>query len=306
MWSRFLHISVIILACACTSNRQEEPNRVSFYFSAHPDDWQLFMGEKAWEDIQDPKTKVVFILTTAGDAAMGMGSSATSNVPYYKAREQGYINAIQWAESGVIEVDKNGKSVLPIGDYEIKDQWFSLQPLRTFSGEKANSYLFMLPDGFPNGEYQWSLQKLKEGKIPYIPSIDSVNLYNSWNDLRKIVELIIESETGDLEEIVMNLAERDTVLNPGDHSDHWHTSLLGEEAALELNKSLKRDVTYRYYREHHISNLEANLEAEQVQIKKFLFSANAKSKEEAGYDSPWDEYHMSLASRSYYREVKQD
>jgi len=35
--------------------------RVSFYFAAHGDDWQLFMNPSAFRDVIDGNTKSVFI-----------------------------------------------------------------------------------------------------------------------------------------------------------------------------------------------------------------------------------------------------
>src|SRR5687768_5615926 len=41
---------------------------VAFYFSAHEDDWQLFMNPNAYNDVHKSSTKVVFVYMTAGDA----------------------------------------------------------------------------------------------------------------------------------------------------------------------------------------------------------------------------------------------
>jgi len=49
-------------------NGQDATQRVSFYFSAHQDDWRLFMNPSAFKDVLDDNTKCVFIHMTAGDA----------------------------------------------------------------------------------------------------------------------------------------------------------------------------------------------------------------------------------------------
>lgn len=49
-----------------------------------------------------------------------------------------------------------------------------------------------------------------------------------------------------------------------------------------------------------------DLDSDDEEIKRFLFSANVISREEADYDSSWDDYHLPLTSRSYCREVKKD
>src|SRR6266545_4755671 len=48
--------------------------KVSFYFSAHEDDWQLFMNPSAFQDVVG-KAKTVFVHLTAGDAGLGTGTA---------------------------------------------------------------------------------------------------------------------------------------------------------------------------------------------------------------------------------------
>ena len=49
------------------------PDKVSFYFAAHEDDWQLFMNPSAFEDVINGAAKTVFVHLTAGDAGLGIG-----------------------------------------------------------------------------------------------------------------------------------------------------------------------------------------------------------------------------------------
>ena len=55
--------------------------KISFYVVAHADDWQLFMHPNVHADFIAPQCKVVFIITTAGDAGKGER--------YWLAREEG-------------------------------------------------------------------------------------------------------------------------------------------------------------------------------------------------------------------------
>jgi len=50
------------------------PDKVSFYFAAHQDDWQLFMNPSAFEDVAGGAAKTVFVHVTAGDAGLGTDS----------------------------------------------------------------------------------------------------------------------------------------------------------------------------------------------------------------------------------------
>src|SRR3954463_16519388 len=81
-------------------------DKVSFYFAAHEDDWQLFMNPTAFQDVARPATKTVFIHMTAGDAGLGTGNAGRKH-PYYLARENGAATAIHFmADSGALPVDK--------------------------------------------------------------------------------------------------------------------------------------------------------------------------------------------------------
>src|SRR5512140_3359926 len=70
------------------------PDKVSFYFAAHEDDWQLFMKPSAFEDVAGGAAKTVFVHVTAGDAGSGAGSGGRQH-PYYLARENGAESAIR-------------------------------------------------------------------------------------------------------------------------------------------------------------------------------------------------------------------
>ena len=83
----FLSGSVLLTQGVQAQNAPSH-ERVSFYFAAHEDDWQLFMNPSAFQDVADPKTKTVFIHVTAGDAGEGMGNAGRKH-PYYLARENG-------------------------------------------------------------------------------------------------------------------------------------------------------------------------------------------------------------------------
>ena len=52
------------------AQESKRPDKVSFYFAAHEDDWQLFMNPSAFEDVVSGATKTVFVHLTAGDAGL--------------------------------------------------------------------------------------------------------------------------------------------------------------------------------------------------------------------------------------------
>ena len=71
------------------------PDKVSFYFAAHEDDWQLFMNPSAFQDVINGAAKTVFVHMTAGDAGLGIGRGGRKH-PFYLARENGAETAIRF------------------------------------------------------------------------------------------------------------------------------------------------------------------------------------------------------------------
>jgi hypothetical protein len=96
-------------------------DKVSFYFAAHEDDWQLFMNPSAFEDVIGAAGKTVFVHITAGDDGLGIGSGGRKQ-PYYLARENGALNAIRFmADADKTPIDNstgpmtfNGHSVFRV------------------------------------------------------------------------------------------------------------------------------------------------------------------------------------------------
>ena len=74
---------------------EDSPQRVSFYFAPHEDDWQLFMNPSAFHDVLESSTKGVFIHVTAGDAGLGTNNGGRQH-PLYLARESGAECAIRF------------------------------------------------------------------------------------------------------------------------------------------------------------------------------------------------------------------
>ena len=73
----------------------KRPDKVSFYFAAHEDDWQLFMNPSAFQDVINGAAKTVFVHLTAGDAGLGNGLGGRKH-PFYLARENGAEAAIRF------------------------------------------------------------------------------------------------------------------------------------------------------------------------------------------------------------------
>ena len=91
----WLAVAAIPQAPVAIAGERGPPDKVSVYFAAHEDDWQLFMNPSAFKDVIKDAAKTVFVHVTAGDAGAGMGYNGRK-FPYYRARENGAEAAIRF------------------------------------------------------------------------------------------------------------------------------------------------------------------------------------------------------------------
>src|SRR5262249_16133114 len=111
----------IVAAAPTLADQVKRPNKVSFYFAALGDDWQLFMNPSAFQDVMGGAAKTVFVHVTAGDAGFGTGLAGRKH-PFYLARENGAEAAIRFmADADATPGERvaapmmfNGHSVYPV------------------------------------------------------------------------------------------------------------------------------------------------------------------------------------------------
>lgn len=182
---------------------------ISFYVVAHADDWQLFMQPNVYRDLIDGHIKVIFIITTAGDAGNGQS--------YWRAREEGSNSSRRFCLAPRSSLSEDSD----FGNFNEHQVHYSVI-------NNTTSYFLRLPDGNMDGKgfekYHYeSLPKLKDGQIPKITAVDTSTIYHSWEDLCKTIEAIILYESAEIPDITLNYLNPDTVANPDDHSDHRAT-----------------------------------------------------------------------------------
>ena len=85
----------MLASASALADDGKRPDKVSFYFAAHEDDWQLFMNPSAFQDVMGGAAKTVFVHLTAGDAGLGIGLGGRKH-PFYLARENGAEAAIRF------------------------------------------------------------------------------------------------------------------------------------------------------------------------------------------------------------------
>jgi hypothetical protein len=292
--SRSLVNAVVILAALSAApalaGEVGRPEKVSFYFAAHEDDWQLFMNPSAFEDVAGGAAKTVFVHVTAGDAGVGTGTSGRKH-PYYLARENGAENAVRFmadadtvpAREAVSQMAFNGRSIYRA------------------SYRNTVRYFLRLPDGNPAGTGYagtgWqSLKRLADGQIDTLTAIDNSATYRGWGDLVATMRAIVAFERGGAALVQINAAEPDARVNPGDHSDHLLTSRLAVEAAQNLGC-----VRRVYYVDYASSRLPENLDPQRRDIQSSVFAVTIAGVLALDHGTAWRHYDESYVGRNYFR-----
>jgi len=282
--------AALVAAHAGHAQDVSQPERVSFYFAAHEDDWQLFMNPTAFGDVADPKTKTVFIHVTAGDAGVGIGTRGRKH-PYFLARENGAEVAIRFmADAGEQPVEKSVSRVA-----------FNGRSVHRVGYRSTVTYFLRLPDGHPRGigfaetGFQ-SLERLAKGAINSIAAVDGSASYRGWADLTATVRAIVDYERGRARSVQLNVPETSESINPGDHSDHLMTARLAIDAARDL--ACARRV---YFVDYASRVMPENLAGVQRDMESSVLAVTAAGILALDHASAWHPYHRSYLGRNYFR-----
>ena len=231
--------------------------KISFYIVAHADDWQLFMCPNVYNDLMASESKVVLIITTAGDAGMDQ--------KYWTAREEGSKSSLKFclnafADFSTLEDSKE----------------FNGHLIRYYCAGNAIIYFLRLPDGnldgsgFESYHFQ-SLSKLKTEKINSITSIDRSTTYHGWTDLSATLEAILHEESKGIVEKCLNYINPDETIDLNEHADHIATG-----QAIQYMKSIAaiKQVLFEGY---SVSNKKNNLQGTDLFWKVGMFAAYDKA-----------------------------
>lgn len=272
------------------SDDRPPPDKVSFYFAAHEDDWQLFMNPSAFQDVINGAAKTVFVHMTAGDAGLGIGRGGRKH-PFYLARENGAETAIRFM------ADADGIPAERIAGHRS----FNGHSIYRVSYRNTVSYFLRVPDGSPQGTgYEHtgfqSLKRLADGANDTLAAIDGSTVYHGWTDLVSTVRKIVDFERGRAGAVQLNVAELDARINPYDHSDHLMTA----KAALDAVQGLAcvRRVSYVDYAS---SQLPENLDAEQRDMESSVYAVTLAGVLAFDHRTSWHHYDESFVGRNYFR-----
>ncbi len=272
--------------------------RLEAYLVAHPDDWQLFMGDVALRGIRDG-TRTVFIYTTAGDA--GRPS------PYWLARERGALASVGFA-LGASPPDTLDAVVSGGPSPRCADTLVDGRTVWRCRFGATASYFLRLPDGNLNGEGftstgGHSLSQLEGGVIRALAPLQGEGPYPTWKDLAAVVTAVLQAESAGRNpsgnHVRIHATDPDTSFNPIDHSDHRATGRLAAMIAKEEGWELSQ------YAGYSTMNWPTNLSAEQFASKAALFMAYDRAMVLA--DPAWSSYaeepreYSPWLSRTYLR-----
>ena len=273
---------------------QDAAQRVSFYFSAHQDDWQLFMNPSAFRDVLDGNTKCVFIHMTAGDAGLGTGNGGRKH-PLYLARENGAESAIRFMADS---------DYRPPVEKAVSAMAFNGHPIYRVGYRNTVAYFLRVPDGSPAGTgyadtgYQ-SLKRLAEGQIDTLSAIDGTTSYRGWSDLVATLRSIIAFERGPAPSVELNVPEPDPVINRNDHSDHFMTAKAALEAADGLTGARRL-----HYVGYASMELPENLSGQDRDMKCAVYAVTLAGVLALDHQTAWRHYDQAFVGRNYCRVEK--
>jgi hypothetical protein len=265
--------------------------KVSFYFAAHQDDWQLFMNPSAFKDVADLNTKVVFIHTTAGDAGMAKGNGGRRH-PFYLARENGAETAIRFMATGDYDWPLERTAAPTV---------FNGHPVLRLTYRNTAIYFLRVPDGNSTGvgyaeTGRQSLELLARGQNPVLAAIDGSTAYHGWADLTATIRAIIDHERAHSPSVQLNVSELDPKINPGDHSDHRMTAKAALDAASGI--ACARRLHYVGYASAHLPE---NLTPRERDMESAVFAVTLAGVQALDHVTAWKKYDENYVGRNYFR-----
>jgi hypothetical protein len=280
----------ILAGTPALAENVKRPDKVSFYFAAHEDDWQLFMNPSAFQDVVNGAAKTVFVHVTAGDAGLGIGLGGRK-FPFYLARENGAETAIRFM------ADADGTP----GDRIAGSVSFNGHKIYRVSYRDTVGYFLRVPDGHWSGDGYYetgfeSLKRLSTGENDVLRAVDGSTSYHGWDDLISTLNAIIVYERGNASLVQLNVAETNTRINPKDHSDHLMTARAALDAAKKL--SCVRRV---FYIDYASSQLPQNLNAQQRDMESSVFAVTLAGVQALDHGTSWHHYDETFVGRNYFR-----
>lgn len=261
---------------------------VSFYVSAHADDWQLFMSPTAVRDLAAAAAgarRVVFVHLTAGDD----GNDRT----FWRAREIGAVNSVRY-----------GLGLMP--DFAPRSSWSICagHPVATYQVGPTVSYFLRLPDGNMDGSGYAVTDGQTLGALVAddlaMTSLgdhgqgDRPSTYDGRSDLVRTIAAIVEAERSPHGDSPVRFVDPDGA-DPvpeghSEHADHIATGRVADEVVGMVEGAYAQ--TYLDYDAEH---LPPNVEGDDLRLKLGMFLAYAM----AAYATSGATYPLTAVDPQY-------
>lgn len=198
-----------------------EPTAIArLFLVAHPDDIELFMGAKMMQGVQQTTgqtERIIFVVTSAGDAGQGRDIPQGHRLPYWKARDLSHQQAIRYLHP--LQLTAKTHEVT-LGQYRFERESF---------GENIVTYNLRVPDSGASGQGYMhtgrvSLTRLYHNQLSHLTTLDG-QVFSKAQWLA-VLQHLIEFETAKAAALEINLTEDDADLNPKDHAEHQANSQL--------------------------------------------------------------------------------
>ena len=275
----------------------------SVYIHAHEDDWQLWESPASYHDYVSGD-RLLFIYVTAGDAGSGTA--------YWQAREQA-------AEASVIALAGSGLgsnaswvNVCYTGGSQV------CHTLWQWTYGSTVSIFMRLPDGgnmgggFSTTGFE-TLEKLRDGNITNLTTVDGSATYTSWPDLYLTIAAIINTYAPSNASTIVHAPDFNRTnqtsqgsICPGceDHADHLAVADAVNNATAATNAPWTMEWCIDYAIAFADPRYPVNLDSANYTIKKAIFTAyNDTMVQLTGQDAygamPW--FYENAFQREYFR-----
>ena len=251
-----------------------------FYIVAHADDWQLFMGDKAWADVR------------AGHRVIFVQLGAASNASW-----------LNWEEGNQLSIESLAGADASEVYAACSWQTINGHPICKRSYKNTTSYYLRLPvahhqtrHGFEVSKFQ-TLEQTRLG-VNILESLgENATRYESFADLVSTLDSIVgmEVDASDTTGLIINAQDPDTQLNVNDHIDHVTAGCAASMIARKASARL------RLYVDYNSQSWAENLDPQSVEVKTRLFTIFDKK---VGIGMNQD--FIAFLRRTIFREVLLD
>lgn len=277
----------------------------SVFIHAHEDDWQLWESPAASHDYVSGD-RLLFVYVTAGDAGSGTA--------YWQAREQAAeASVMQLAGSGLAS---NGSWV----DICYTNGAQTCHPMWQWTYGTTVSIFMRLPDGgnmgggFSTTGFE-TLEKLRDGNITNLTTVDGSTTYTSWPDLYLTMAAIINTYAPANASTIVHAPDFNRTAQtsqgsicPGcqDHADHLAVGDAVDNATMSTNAPWTMQWCIDYALAFGDPRYPVNVDSANYTIKKAIFTAyNDTMVQLTGQDAyagmPW--FYENAFQREYFRET---